>query len=71
MTALYERRGSEAGRRPAARSEEPALSELEFVGCTAVPGRPCRAPLRFDRTGFARANRFRSVETPWASARPR
>ena len=37
MTALYERRGSEAGRRPAVRSEEPALSELEFVGCTAVP----------------------------------
>ena len=29
------------------------------------PGRPCRAPLRFDRTGFARANRFRSVKRPW------
>ena len=37
MTALYERRGSEAGRRPAVRSEEPALSGLEFVGCSAVP----------------------------------
>ncbi len=37
MTALHERRGSEAGKRPAVRSEEPALSELEFIGCTAVP----------------------------------
>ena len=32
----------------------------------AVPGRPCQAPLRFDRTpGFARANRFRGVRRPW------
>ena len=28
------------------------------------PGRPCRAPLRFGRTGFLRTNRFRSVKRP-------
>ena len=28
------------------------------------PGRPCRAPLRPDRTGSARANRFHSVKRP-------
>ena len=28
-------------------------------------GGPCRAPLRFDRTGFTRANRSRSVKEPW------
>ena len=33
------------------------------------PGRPCRAPLRFDRAGFLRANRFRSVRRP-CMARP-
>ena len=37
MEALRERRGSEAGRRTAGRPDEPPLSELEFVGCTAVP----------------------------------
>ena len=37
MTALHERRGSEAGKRPAVRAEVPALSQLEFVGCTAAP----------------------------------
>ena len=39
MEALHERkrRGSEAGKRPVVRPEEPALSELEFVGCTDVP----------------------------------
>ena len=28
-------------------------------------GRPYQTPLRFDRTGFARANRSRSVKEPW------
>ena len=39
MEALHERkrRGSEAGKRPVVRPEEPALSELEFIGCTAAP----------------------------------
>ena len=46
MAALHERTidqgkgsgaGPKAGRRPAVRPEEPAISEFEFVGCAAVP----------------------------------
>ena len=37
MKALHERSGSEAGERPAVHSEEPAVSGLECIGCTAVP----------------------------------
>ena len=37
MEALHERRGSEAGRRPAGRPDEPPLSGLEFVVGAAIP----------------------------------
>ena len=40
-------------------------------GMPAFPGCPGQAPLRFDRTGFARANRYRSVKRPCGSGRLR
>ena len=45
----------------------PAFPRHPHLWDAPFPGHPCQVPFRFDRTGFARANRFRSVERPWSS----
>ena len=46
------------------RARPPSLENAPF------PGHPCQAPLRFDRTRFTSANRFRGVKRPCPARRP-